>query len=192
MTIDELYAIADRFYSVFGVAMWRYQDQYTGFDLTRFEVDKCPNIPNGVSLKEAVRGRYGDQAVELVETCLELGSYFKIMQRIGCTVVESGKVYMGAKNCTVKYPIRVKFNYDRPIRMDESKAYVMGCLAVRNVVDDVWVLMHLPSGLAAGNWKAKNAKGAIDKMKLALLIPGIENDMPDSECIKALKELETV
>lgn len=190
MSIDELYAIADRFYSVFGVSMWRYQDEYTGFDLTRFEVDKCPSIPDGVSLKEAVRERYGDQAVELVETCMELGSYFKIMQRLGCVVVESGKVYLGAQNCTITYPIRIKYNYDRPIRMEESKAYKIGCLAVRKS-DNCYILIHLPSGLSAGIWEC-SLKTAIEKMKIARAIPGIENDMPDSDCIKALKELETV
>lgn len=190
MTIDELYAIADQFYTVFGVSLWRYQSEYTGFDLVRFELDKCSNVANGVSLKDAVKERYGDQAVELIETCLELGSFFKIMQKIGCTVVESGKVYLGAKNCTVKYPVRVRNSYDRPIRMDDSKAYVMGCLAVRKS-DHCYILMHLPSGLSAGIWEC-SLKVAIEKMTLALAIPGIENDMTDSDCIKALKELETV
>jgi hypothetical protein len=112
------------------------------------------------------------------------------MQRLGCTVVESGKVYMGAKNCTVYYPIKVSHSYDYPIRMDESKAYVMDCLAVRKS-SECYILMHLPSGLSAGIWEC-SLKVAIERMKVALAIPGIENDMPDSDCIKALKELETV
>ena len=184
MTYDELNGLNETFQAIFGVSMWRYQDKWFGFDIIRFETEKCQGIVDGVSTKQYVFTRWGKEAVELIEACLELGTWMKITSKIDYQVLEASKKYMGATKCRLELPLVSNSRYYEPIFPRVFDAYMLGCFATIKV-DKIWSVTHLPSRMNCGV-ATSSARLAINFMKCAVKIEGIDQfPLPSS----ALKEL---
>ena len=189
MSIDELYQISDKFLELFGKSLWDFLDKWTGFDILSFEnyIEKDTYISEK-SLKEIVFERFGQEGVELVLKCIDLGNFQKICTSIGSKVVSCQKKYLGTTYSVILVPVAVKTNSHKPIQLKEIEGYVLGCLAV-NKNGDQWNLQHLPSGLIAGKYSC-SAKEAIGKMKIALSFDTIDQVIPSGDCVEKLKELQ--
>ena len=189
MSIDELYEISDKFSEVFGKSLWDFLDKWAGFDILTFEnyIEKDTYISEK-SLKEIVFERFGQEGVELVLKCIDLGSFQKICTSIGSKVVSGQKKYLGTTYSVILVPVAVKTNSHKPIQLKEIEGYVLGCLAV-NKNGDLWNLQHLPSGLIAGKYSC-SAKEAIGKMKIALSFDTIDQVIPNGDCVEKLKNLQ--
>jgi hypothetical protein len=186
MTIDELYETAEKFESVFQTSLWDFLEKWTGFDILSFE-----NYLEGStcsSLKEIVSEQFGQEGVELVLKCIELGNFQKICTSIGSEVIPGQKKYLGTTYSKILVPVAVKTNGQKPIQLKEIEGYVLGCLAV-NKNRDQWYLQHLPSGLVAGKYSC-SAKEAIGKMKIALSFDTIDQVIPNKDCVEKLKNLQ--
>lgn len=189
MTIDELYEISDKFAEVFGRSMWNFQDKWTGFDILSFEnYVEGSTYSSGKSLKENVSERFGQEGVELVLKCIELGNFQKICTSIGSKAIPGQKKYLGTTYSKILVPVAVKTNSQKPIQLKEIEGYVLGCLAV-NKNGDQWNLQHLPSGLVAGKYSC-SAKEAIGKMKIALSFDTLDQVIPNGDCVEKLKNLQ--
>lgn len=56
-----------KFKPVFGKAFTEYYNPFTGFDIVKFDEDFFPDLPDGVSLKDAVLEKYGQESVDLIQ-----------------------------------------------------------------------------------------------------------------------------
>jgi hypothetical protein len=187
MTYDELNGLNAKFQSIFGVSMWRYQDKWFGFDIIQFETEKCQGIVDGVSTKQYVFTRWGKEAVELIETCLELGNWMKITSKIDYQVLEASKKYMGATKCRLELPLVSNSRYYEPIFPRVFDAYMLGCFAA--IKDDKnWSITHLPSKMSCAA-RFKSAKSAINFMKCAVEIEGIDQFPLPSYSLTELAQL---
>lgn len=188
MTIDELYQISDKFAKVFGRSLWDFLDWWTGFDILSFENYLQTQGSTYSSLKENVSERFGQEGVELVLECIDLGNFQKICTAIGSKAIPGQKKYLGTTYSKILVPVAVKENSQKPIQLKEIEGYVLGCLAV-NKNGDQWNLQHLPSGLVAGKYSC-SAKEAIGKMKIALSFDTIDQVIPNGDCVEKLKNLQ--
>ena len=187
MTYDELNRLNERFQSIFGVSMWRYQDKWFGFDTATFEDEKCQNIVDGVSIKQYVLDRWGKEAVELIETCISLGGWATITSKLDYQVLETSKTYMGATKCKLELPLVSNSRYCEPIFPQVFDAYILGCFAtIKN--GNVWSVTHLPSKMSC-DVTASSAKLAIEFMKKAVEIEGIDQFPLPDESLKSLAQL---
>ncbi len=188
MTIDELYEISDKFAEVFGRSLWDFLGKWARFDIFSFENYVVGNESYNKSLKEIVSEQFGQEGVELVLKCIELGNFQKICTSIGSEVIPGQKKYLGTTYSKILVPVVVKTNGQKPIQLKEIEGYVLGCLAV-NKNGDQWYLQHLPSGLVAGKYSC-SAKEAIGKMKIALSFDTIDQVIPNGDCVEKLKNLQ--
>ena len=190
MTIDELYEISDKFSEVFGRSLWDFLGKWTGFDILSFEnyIEKDTYISEK-SLKEIVFERFGQEGVELVLECIDLGNFQKICTAIGSKAIPGQKKYLGTTYSKILVPVAVRADKNtKPIQLKEIEGYVLGCLAV-NKNGYLWNLQHLPSGLIAGKYSC-GAKEAIGKMKIALSFDTIDPVIPSGDCVEKLKNLQ--
>lgn len=189
MTIDELYQISDKFAEVFGKSLWDFQHECTGFDIFSFEYYLVGNESSEKSLKQIVSEQFGQEGVELVLKCIDLGNFQKICTSIGSKAIPGQKKYLGTTYSKILVPVAVRADKKtKPIQLKEIEGYVLGCLAV-NKNGDLWNLQHLPSGLVAGKYSC-SAKEAIGKMKIAIGFDTIDQVTPSRDCVEKLKNLQ--
>ena len=187
MTYDQLNTINEKFQAIFGVSVWRYLDEFTGFNIIFFENEKCPDILDGMSTKQYVRDKWGKEAVELVETCLDLGSYSSINSKLEYRIVKQNKkLYMGAIKCVIELPIYVRSRYNEPFIGEEFDAYVVGPFAA--IKKQQWSIIHLPSKMSCGIG-FDTIKEAIQFMNDAAKLDGIDKFPLSNGTVKELYEL---
>ncbi len=57
-----------QFHKVFGLQLYSYLNIITGFDIIKFDKHLC--VPGGISTREYINQKYGEDAVRLIEMLL--------------------------------------------------------------------------------------------------------------------------
>jgi len=61
---------AEKFQNIFGLRLINYTDVFTGFDIVKFDMDI--NTPDGTSIKDFIKKKYGEDAQKLIKEFIDL------------------------------------------------------------------------------------------------------------------------